>query len=287
MKFIPYRFTDAGTAGHVFLITSNGGVKSLGIGASPVIWPVTGTIVAVVPTGQESVSFGMVALTKSNLAVKVDVLFSVRLNPEKALNQFDFSTSGANNWKESVQARATEYCSQATRDVANKYELNQAIISHGEFKAAIEAALQSKFDDASGVEVVSVEVSGVTAVERVVEEALGAVSREAILTNRATAVHNRQMKAQEEKTVLATQEIEDRNHLAEAEVEVIESENANELARAQGTAKAERVRVAVYKNIDNGKIAAMALQQMAEQGVGTLNITDGILAAITASVNKS
>ncbi len=45
---------------------------------------------------------------------------------------------------------------------------------------------------------VSVEVSGVTAVERAVEEALGAESREAILTARGTAVHTRQMKAQEE-----------------------------------------------------------------------------------------
>ncbi len=142
MNLIPRRFQNAGTAGHVFLIGSSGSVRSLGIGASPIVWPVLGTTVAVVPTGQESVSFGMVALTKSNLAVKVDVLFSVKLNPEKALNQFDFSISGANSWKQSVQARATEYCSQATRDVANKHELKEAIISHGEFKTAIEEALK-------------------------------------------------------------------------------------------------------------------------------------------------
>lgn len=287
MNIIPRRFRGAGTTGHVFVIPASGKeIKDLGVGASPLIYPWSGDKVAVVPTGVESLVIEQDVLTESNLVVRVGVDLSIKLDPVTALRNFDFSEDAETDWRQELQPMLKSWIIEPIREIAQGSKIEEIIVRQKALIEKIESILRVKLEEAKlGVSVIVVEVSKIVPIDASIAKALGAEAREALLQAEGSAVHTRQMQAQQEATALENLRIEDAKSIAASRVEQITAENANRLSIAQGEAEAETKRLEPYAKTDKGVLLALAFKAMAEKGVGRLDITSDLLASLGAKIS--
>ena len=101
------------------------------------------------------------------------------------------------------------------------------------------------------------------------------------------AVAQRRMDAAESERTLRTFEAETDRTLEEKRAALIEIRNENVINEAEADSKAAAKRLEPYRDMDGQILLALSFKEMAEQGVGELNITPDFLAALNRNKSAS
>lgn len=272
-------FNKAGASGHVFLI-KKGKTKNKGLAWGGIVGLTTA--IAVVPTDGIVIPFAVDAQTSDKQQVRVPGSLLVKLDPEKAKNEFDFTVDSATGayekeWEQTLRANVVNQIMAPLRDKVQSITISAAASSYKDIADAIAGSL----GEGGTVSILSCSLGEIKSSNEKVSEAIGATEREALLQSADKAMHDRRMKAAENDRDLKEYEIQTAQEVESKKAQLIAEQNKNKEAAATGDAKVIELIFAKYKEEGPAKLLAYSILKLAEGGrVGTLNISPDILTSL-------
>ena len=278
-------FRGAGAAGMVFLL-NNGERKNKGLAYSGILGPYT--TVAVVPTVSRIIPFSVSTRSKDEQAVTVTGELEITLDPDTVVSKFDFTVNNSGgytgDWEEALRSLVIAQILKPVHTKAGELDVKDAVKSMAVFETTIVSSGASTQKDLlaeKGIKLVSASVKKVEADDAELSRALGATEKQGLLTTADAAVHGRRSKAAENDRSLKQYEAQTVQALEEDRKKLIEFQITNDKLKADADVENQQKRLALYKDIEPGKLLAVSLMDFAGNGnVGTLNIGPELLTAI-------
>lgn len=247
-----------------------------------------------VPATEITIPVSFTELSADRLNVFVQGDLHVRLDVKKILARMDFTVDPwTNAWRSTDFDRLREEAGKALqRSVRAKIAtrtLEDAIVSVSSIETDVISAISADKESflALGLEIVSLFLTSIRPANKELERAVEAKKREEMLAAADKAVSERRMGAAENDRELKQYEAETGRLMEEQRAELIEIRNANIVSEAVADADAIEKRLAPYRNMEGNVLLALAIQEMAKQGVGELNITPDLLSAVGRAATRA
>lgn len=288
LSFFSDFFSKAGANGHVFIL-KNGTTKSKGLAWSGFVGPKS--TIAVVPTTPFTIDFVVIAQSSDKQEVRATGSLVVNFTPAQAVSKFDFTVdiNGAykDSWPNKVKALVINEVLNPIRSKIKNLTVVGSTVAHSELSTEVmtASAVDNNLFTTNGMTVVSCSITNIESTNDEVSEAIGATDRQVMLTTADTAVHTRQMEAAKNDRALKEYEVETLQEVEKKKTDLITEQNKNKMEVATGDADVTKKLLEPYKEMPNGQIFALAVQELAKTGrIGTLSITPELMAMIKEQV---
>ena len=281
LSFFSDFFSKAGANGHVFIL-KNGKTKSKGLAWSGFVGPKS--TIAVVPTTPFTIDFTVIAQSSDKQEIRSTGSLVVNFTPSEAVSKFDFTVdmNGAYKdvWSTKVKALIINEVLNPIRAKIKNLTAVGSTIAHSELSKEVmnAAGVENNLFATNGMTVVGCSITNIETTNDEVSEAIGAKERQEICTTADKAVHERQMAASKNDRVLKEYEVETAKSVEIKNAELIDQQNKNKEATANGNAKVTEIMLVPYASLEAGKLLAHAILEIGKNGrLGTLNVSPELL----------
>lgn len=286
----PFSFYRPGPTDHV--VKYRGG-KPVASGTGELFLITPWHTFARVPTTIVTIPVSFTELTSDRLGVFVQGEVLIRLDVEAMLTQHDFSVDPwTNTWLKDDPMRVNEDAGKALQGYVREFvtgrTLEEVIVAASDLETQVHEAIQA--DDSRftklGMHLEGLFITSVKPENRQLATAIEAKKREEMLAGADKAISARRMAAAESDRELKEFEAETALVIEEKRSALIEVRNRNVIAEAEADATAAQKKLEPFRDVDPAVLLALAIQKMAETGVGEFNLTPDLLASLRRGGSK-
>ena len=269
------------------------GQKKASEGPGLVVFIFPWNTVARIPTTDVAIPFSFQELSSDLQTMNVQGEILVRYQTADILTRRDFTIDPWTNHylsddPDKVREEVTNALQLFVRKQIQAKDLRANLTSVSELEEAVLADVRTdtiRFKGI-GVTVANLFITKISTSHEL-QRAIEAEAREKALADMDRAVAQRRMDAAESERTLRTFEAETDRTLEEKRAALIEIRNENVINEAEADSKAAAKRLEPYRDMDGQILLALSFKEMAEQGVGELNITPDFLAALNRDKSAS
>ena len=272
----------------------NGKVNRHGRGLSFFYLPMT-TVLMEVPIVSQDVPFVFTETTKDHQEVALQGVMTYRVTePLLVTNFHDFTISSdaslpPGDGQEKLTMRLVNAVQGTARKVISQMSLEQALAEAANLSGIVTEAVtthQALLD--AGITVEALHFSSVRAMPEI-QKALQTDYRERLQKKADDAIYARRAAAIENERELKQRELATEIETEQGRVELVSTQVRNKLARAEADAKAERMKLEPYGELEPQVLIGLALKEWAghEGTIGNLTITPDILSGLAGWLNST
>lgn len=271
----------------------NGAVKRHGRGLSFFYMPLT-TVLMEVPMMSQDVPFVFTETTIDHQEVALQGLMTYRItDPLLVTNAHDFTIGYKNNvplgdGQEKLTMRLVNTVQGAARRIIAEMSLEQALAEAANLSTIVTKAVSAHEALADvGITVEALHFSSVRAMPEI-QKALQTDYRERLQKQADDAIYARRAAAIENERELKQRELATDVEIEHRRIKLVDTQVRNKLAEAEADAKAERMKLEPYGEVEPQVLIGLALRDWAghEGSIGNLTITPDMLTGLAGWLNS-
>lgn len=285
---LPFSLYRGGPTDHIILYR-NGRVVGSGLGASFWVWP-WHTLVRV-PQAEQSYAFTDKELSSDTQDMTVTGEVRVRFMVDTLAKRRDLrvdpkSDAPLTDDLRKIEAEVRSLLPGYVRRQVVTHTMRELLTKTDQVRDAMlkEMTADAEVFASLGVELVGLVVTAITPTNSQLRQALEAETREQVMAAADRAMHDRRMKSAEADRAVKTYEIATQQTVEEGRTALLAVQNANLVSTAEAEAKASTERLAPFRNVAPEVLLALALQEAAKNGIGTLNVSPELLTALRTAM---
>ncbi len=272
----------------------NGKVKRHGRGLSFFYMPVT-TVLMEVPMVSQDVPFVFTETTIDHQEVALQGIMTYHItDPLLVTNSHDFTIGydtkvPHGDGREKLTMRLVNAVQGAARRVIADMSLEEALAAAANLSViVVEAVSNHQALSDAGIMVEALHFSSVRAMPEI-QKALQTDYRERLQKQADDAIYARRASAIENERELKQRELATEVEIEQRRIELVNTQVRNKLAEAEADAKAERMKLEPYGELEPQVLIGLALKDWAghESSIGNLTITPDMLSGLTGWLNSA
>ncbi len=272
----------------------NGKVKRHGRGLSFFYMPVT-TVLMEVPMVSQDVPFVFTETTIDHQEVALQGIMTYHItDPLLVTNSHDFTIGydtkvPLGDGREKLTMRLVNAVQGAARRVIADMSLEEALAAAANLSViVVEAVSNHQALSDAGIMVEALHFSSVRAMPEI-QKALQTDYRERLQKQADDAIYARRASAIENERELKQRELATEVEIEQRRIELVNTQVRNKLAEAEADAKAERMKLEPYGELEPQVLIGLALKDWAghESSIGNLTITPDMLSGLTGWLNSA